>query len=134
VTPRGVEARRELMTARLEGWVRCFLNLRLRWANLRLVDGCLVGRRCGWIFVASTALFFLFFVMAVADDVGVMSKDWLVGEGRGGNQLLIFLICSSIFLVNFTFHARNPDRIFSSFACCSALKKIWKDMVMGMDR
>jgi hypothetical protein len=65
--------------------------------------------------------------------VSVMGKDWLAGEGRGGDKFLIFFICS-IFLVNFSFHARNSNHIFSSLACCFALKKIWKDMVMGTDR
>jgi hypothetical protein len=78
VTPIGVEARRELMTMRLEGWVRCFPNLRLRWVDLRLVDGGLVGRRCGWIFIASTTLFFFFFFCDGGSRwVGVMGKDWL---------------------------------------------------------
>jgi hypothetical protein len=107
------------MTARLEGWVWCFLNLRLRWADLRPVDGALMGRRCGWIFVASITLFFLFFVTVVAGGVGVMGGDWLAGEGR-----------SSICLLNLSFHTRKSNRIFSSFACCSAPKKILKDMVM----
>jgi hypothetical protein len=75
-----------------------------------------------------------FFVTVAVGKVGVMGKDWLALEARGGDKLLIFLICSSLFLVNFSFHARNSDRIFSSLACCSALKKIWKDMVVGMDR
>jgi hypothetical protein len=52
--------------------------------------------------------------------VSVMGKDWLAGEGRGGDKFLIFFICS-IFLVNFSFHARNSNHIFSSLACCFAL-------------
>jgi hypothetical protein len=46
-----------------------------------------------------------------------------------------FFICSSICLVNLAIsHARKFDRLFSSFACCFALKKNLKDMVMGMDQ
>jgi hypothetical protein len=127
-----MEALCELMTTRLDGWVRCFLNLWLRWADLRLVDGGFVGRRCGWIFIASTAFFF-FFVMVAAGEVGVIGKDWLAGEGHGADKLLIFLMYS-LFLLNFSFHVRNSYRVFSCLACCSTLKKIWKDMVMAMDR
>jgi hypothetical protein len=68
--------------------------------------------------------------LGVVTRVGVMGGDSLAEEERGGEKLSIFLICSSIFLVNFSSHARNSDRIFSSLLCCSALKKIWKDMVM----
>jgi hypothetical protein len=71
-----MEAQRELMTTRLEDWVWCLLNLRLRWADLRSIDGGLVERRCGWIFVAPTTLFFLFFVMVAAGGVGVMGGAW----------------------------------------------------------
>jgi hypothetical protein len=91
----------------------------------------LVGCQRGWIFVASTTLFFLFFVTVATGEVGVMGKDWLAGKWRDGDKLLIFLICSSIFFMNFSFHAMNYDRIFSIIACCSTLNKIWKDMVMA---
>jgi hypothetical protein len=74
------------MMACLKGWVRCFLNLRLGWADLPPVSGGLVGCRHGWIFVASTILFF-FIVTVAASGVGV---DWLAGEGSGGDKLLIF--------------------------------------------
>jgi len=66
-----------------------------------------------------------------ADEVGVMGKDWLAGEVRGGDELLILLMCSSIRLLHSSFHARNSDHIFSSLAYCSAFTKIWKDIVMG---
>jgi hypothetical protein len=46
--------------------------VRLEWADLQLVDDGLVGHRCGWIFVASTTRFFLFFVTVVAGEIGVM--------------------------------------------------------------
>jgi len=59
-----------------------------------------------------------------------MGKDWLAEEGHGGEKLLILLMCSSICLLNLSFHTRKSNRIFSSFACCSAPKKILKDMVM----
>jgi hypothetical protein len=67
----------------LEGSVWCFLNLVLRWADLWPIDGDLVVCRCGWIFVASTTIFFvslslslsLFVVMVAAGGVGVMVKD-----------------------------------------------------------
>jgi len=106
-----------LMTARLEGWVQCLLNL-------RPVNGGLVGHWCGWIFVASTALFFLFFLTEATSEVGVMGKDWLAGEVQGGEELLILLMYSSIRLLDSSFHGRNSDRIFSSLACCSSFKKI----------
>jgi hypothetical protein len=64
-----------------------------------------------WFF---NTYFLPLFVTVAAGGVGVMGKDWLGREGRGGDKLLIFLICSSIFLVNFSFYARNFDRIFSS--------------------
>jgi hypothetical protein len=94
-----MEARRELMTAHLEGWGWCLLNLRLRWADLRPVDGGLVGHRCGWIFVALTALFFLFFVTVAAGEVGVMGGAWLAGEVRGGEKLSILFLISFIRLL-----------------------------------
>jgi hypothetical protein len=84
-----------------------------------LVDSGLVERRLGWIFVASATLFFLFFVMVAADGIGVMGNNWLAGAGHGGEKLSIFLICSSIFLLPFSFHTRNSDHIF--FYLCSAL-------------
>jgi hypothetical protein len=65
---------RGLMTAHLKGWVRCFLNLWLGWADLRPVNGGLAGHRRRWIFVASTALFFHFFVTVAVGGVGVMGK------------------------------------------------------------
>jgi hypothetical protein len=46
-------------------------------------------------FVASTTLFFLFFVTVAAGEVGVMGKDWLGGEVHGGEELVIILMCSS---------------------------------------
>jgi hypothetical protein len=70
-----------------------------------------------------------------AGGVGVLGKDWLAVERRGGDKFLIFLICSSIFLM--IFHSTRgilTAYIFSSLDCCSALTKIWKDIVMGMDR
>jgi len=106
------------------------LDLQLWWANLWLVDNGLVECQLGWIFVASATLFFLFFVMVAAGGVGVMGNDWLAGEGHGGEKLSIFLICSSIFLLAFSFHTRNFDRIFSIFAQSSSFQKNWKDMVM----
>lgn len=51
-------------------------------------------------FVASTALFFLFFVTVAAGEVVVMGKDWLGGEVRGGKELIIILMCSSIRLLD----------------------------------
>jgi hypothetical protein len=50
-----------------------------------LVDNGLVEHRLGWIFVASSTLFFLFFVMVAAGVVGVMGNDWLAGSGRAGH-------------------------------------------------
>jgi hypothetical protein len=88
--------------------------------DLRLVDSGLVERRLGWIFVASTTFFFLFFVMLAAGGVGIMGNDWLAGAGHGGEKLSIFLICFSIFLLAFSFHTRNSDRIFSIFARSSS--------------
>jgi hypothetical protein len=122
-----MEAWRELMTTRLEGWVRCLLHLRSRWADLRPVDGGLVGRRCGWIFVALTALFFLFFVTVAAGEVGVMCEAWLAGEVRGGEKLSIFFLISSIRLLASSLYARNSNRILSSLARSSSFQK---DMVM----
>jgi hypothetical protein len=60
----------------------------------------------------------------------VMGKDWLAGEVCGRKELLILLMCSSICLLDLSFHGRNFDHIFSILACCSSFKKIWKDMVM----
>jgi hypothetical protein len=68
-----------------------------------LVDNGLVEHRLGWIFVASSTLFFLFFVMVAAGGVGVMGNDWLAGVGHGEEKLSIFLLCSSIFLLAFSF-------------------------------
>jgi hypothetical protein len=95
-----------------------------------LVDSGLVERRLGWIFVALTTLFFLFVVMVAAGGVCVMGNDWLARVGHGGEKLSIYLICSSIFLLAFSFHMRNSDRIFSIFARYSSFQKIWKDIVM----
>jgi hypothetical protein len=71
-----------------------------------------------------------FFVMGAVSEVGVMGKDWLAGEVRDVEELLILLMCSSIRLLDSSFHARNSDRIFSNLACCSSFKKNWKDMVI----
>jgi hypothetical protein len=65
-----------------------------------------------------------------AGGVGIMGNDWLAGAGHGGEKLSIFLICSSIFLLAFSFHTRNFDRIFSIFARFSSFQKNWKDMVI----
>jgi hypothetical protein len=62
-------------------------------------------------------------VMVAAGGVGVMGNDWLAGEGHDGEKLSSFLICSSIFLLTFSFHPRNSDRIFSIFACSSSFQK-----------
>jgi len=125
-----MEARRELMTARLEGWVWCLLNLWLRWADLRLIDGGSVERRCGWIFVISTALVFLFFVTVVAGEVGVMCEAWLAGEMRGGEKLSILFLISSIRLLASSLYARNSDRSFFHLARSSSFRKNGEDMVM----
>jgi hypothetical protein len=58
-----------------------------------------------------------------------MGRDWPAGEVRGRKKLLILLTCSSICLLDLSFHTRKSNRIFSSLACCSAPKKIWKDIV-----
>jgi hypothetical protein len=113
-----MEARRELMTTRLEGWVRCLLHL---WP----VDGGLVGRRCGWIFVASTALFFLFFVTMAAGEVGVMCEAWLTGEVRGGEKLSILFLISSIRLLASSLYVRNSDPSFSHLAHSEKIEKTW---------
>jgi hypothetical protein len=73
-------------------------------------------------------------VTVVVGGVGVMGNDWLAGERHGGEKRYIFLLCSSICLVNLASHARKSDLLFCSLVCCSTLKKNWKDMVMGMDR
>jgi heme/copper-type cytochrome/quinol oxidase subunit 3 len=123
--------RRELMTTRLEGWVRCLLHLRPRWADLRPVDGGLVGRRCGWIFIASTTLFFLFFFVTVAaGEVGVMCEAWLAGEVRGGEKLSILFMIFSICLLASSLYARNSDRNFSHLAGSYSFRKNREDMVM----
>jgi hypothetical protein len=49
-----------------------------------------------------------------------MGRNWLAGEGRGGEKLLILLMCSSICLLNLSFHTRKSNRIFYSLTCCSA--------------
>jgi hypothetical protein len=84
-----------------------------------LVDSGLIERRLGWIFIASATLFFLFFVMVAVGGVGFMGNDWLAGAGYGGEKLSIFLICSSIFLLAFSFYTKNSDLIF--FYLCSVL-------------
>jgi hypothetical protein len=60
--------------------------------------------------------------VTVATDCGVMGEDWLTGAEHGGEKLSIILICSSIFLVNFSFHAIDSDRIFSIIAHTSVVK------------
>lgn len=122
-----MEAQRELMTTRLEGWVWCLLNLRLRLADLRSINSGLVERRCGWIFVASTTLFFLFFVMVAAGGVGVMGGAWLAGEVLGGEKLSIVFLISSVRLLASSLYVRNSDRILSSLARSSSFQK---NMVM----
>jgi hypothetical protein len=87
---------------------------------MQLVDGGLVERQLGWIFVASATLFFLIFVMVSAGGVSAMGNDWLAGAWHGGEKLSIFLICSSIFLLTFSFYMRNYDLIFSIFARSSS--------------
>jgi len=89
-------------------------------ADLRPIDGGLVERRCGWIFVTPTALFFLFFVMVAAGGVGVKGRAWLVGEVRGGEKLSILFLISSIRLLTSSLYARKPDRILSSLAHSSS--------------
>jgi hypothetical protein len=118
-----MEAWRELMKAHLEGWVWCLLNLRLRWADLRPIDGGSVERWCGWIFVTSTALFFLFFVTVVAGGVGVRGGAWLAEELRGGEKLSIIFLISSIRLLASSLYARNSNRILSSLARSSSFQK-----------
>jgi hypothetical protein len=59
-----------------------------------------------------------------------MGRDWLAGQVRGREKLLILLMWPSICLLDLFFQTRKSNRIFSSLACCSAPKKIWKDMVM----
>jgi hypothetical protein len=125
-----MEAWRELMTTRLEGWVWCLLHLRPRWADLRPVDGGLVGCRCGWIFVASNALFFLFFVTVAAGEVGVMCEAWLAGEVCAGEKLSILFLISSIRLLASSLYTRNFDRSFSHLARSSSFRKNREDMVM----
>jgi hypothetical protein len=83
----------------------------------------MVERRLGWIFVASATLFFLFFVMVVAVGVSVMGNDWIAGEGHGGEKLSIFLLCSSICLVDLATIARKTDLLFSSYARSSSFQK-----------
>jgi hypothetical protein len=90
---------------------------------LRLDDGGLVGRRCGWIFVASTALFFLFFVTMTAGEVGVMGGAWLAGAVRGGEKLSILFLISFIRLLASSLYARNSGRILSSLARSSSFQK-----------
>jgi len=75
------------------------------------------------LFLLLLLLFLSFFVTGAAGEVGVMGKDWLAGEVRGGEELLILLMCSSIRLQDSSFHARNSDCIFSSLAYCSSFKK-----------
>jgi hypothetical protein len=58
----------------------------------------------------------------VAVGRGVMGEDWLTEVEHGGEKLSIILICSSIFLVNFSFHAMNSNRIFYILACTSTVK------------
>jgi hypothetical protein len=41
--------------------------------------------------------------MVAAGGVGVMGNDWLAGVGHGEEKLSIFLLCSSIFLLAFSF-------------------------------
>jgi hypothetical protein len=124
-----MEAQRELMTARLKGWVWSLLNLRLRWADLWLIDGGLVERRCGWIFVISTALFFLFFVPVATNEVDIMCEAWLAGELRGGEKLSILFLISSIRFLASSLYMRNSDRSFSHLARSSSFQKIQEDMV-----
>jgi hypothetical protein len=94
------------------------------------VDGGLVGRRCGWIFVASTALFFLFFVTVAAGEVGVMCEAWLAREVRGGEKLSILFLISSIRLLASSLYLRNSDRSFSHLALSSSFRKNREDIVM----
>jgi hypothetical protein len=51
-----------------------------------------------------------------------MGEDWLTGAEHGGEKLSIIFICSSIFLVNFSFYAMNSDRVFSILARTSTMK------------
>jgi hypothetical protein len=89
-----------------------------------------VGCRCGWIFVASTALFFLFFVKVAAGEVGVMCEAWLAGEVRGGEKLSILFLISSIRLLASSLYTRNSDSSFSHLARSSSFRKNREDMVM----
>jgi hypothetical protein len=70
-----MEAWHGLMTTRLEGWVRCFLNLWLGWADLQPVNSGLVGPGTNrFLLLQQLFNFFPFFVTVVASGVGV---DWL---------------------------------------------------------
>jgi hypothetical protein len=83
------------------------------WLNVDL-DGSLLLQQ----------LFSSFFVMVAAGGVRVMGNDWLAGAaGHDGEKLSIFLICSSIFLLAFSFHKRNSNHIFSIFAGSSSFQK-----------
>jgi CDP-diglyceride synthetase len=76
----------------------------------------------GWISIALTTLFFLFFV-TVAASCGVMGRDWLIRAACGREKLSVILIHSSIFLVNFSIYSMNSDRIFSILARSTAVKE-----------
>jgi cell division protein FtsW (lipid II flippase) len=129
-----MEAQRELMTARLKGWVWSLLNLRLRWADLWLIDSGLVERRCGWIFVISIALFFLFFVPVATDEVDIMCEAWLAGELRGREKLSILFLISSICLLASSLYVRNSDRSFSHLSRSSSFRKKSGRHGEGVDR
>jgi hypothetical protein len=60
--------------------------------------------------------------VTVAAGCGVMGEDCLIGVEHGEEKLSIILICSIIFLVNFSFHTMNSDCIFSILARTFAVK------------